>query len=232
MYNIEIIKKLLLWLGIVIFSLITMLYNERLQTIELAQNAARTHFNQDFSFRMWATSHGGIYVPVNEKTQPNPYLRHIKERDITTPSGKQLTLMNPAWMLKQLMRDYSGFRGTKGHITSSKLLNPENVADEWELNALKKFDDGQKEVFEFTQYNSTESLRLMKPLVTKDGCLKCHLHQGYKVGDIRGGISVTVPMKEYYLLENEKWTFLLIAHFIVFIIGLSFIIDQKKHLLW
>jgi hypothetical protein len=33
----------------------------------------------------------------------------------------------------------------------------------------------------------------MKPLVTQEGCLKCHEHQGYKVGDIRGGVSVYVP---------------------------------------
>lgn len=33
----------------------------------------------------------------------------------------------------------------------------------------------------------------MAPLVTEDKCLKCHAFQGYRVGDVRGGISVTIP---------------------------------------
>ncbi len=41
--------------------------------------------------------------------------------------------------------------------------------------------------------NPAYAMRLMKPMVTKESCLKCHTHQGYKVGDIRGSVSVSVP---------------------------------------
>ena len=37
----------------------------------------------------------------------------------------------------------------------------------------------------------------MRPLKTAASCLKCHAAQGYKEGDIRGGISVAVHMKDY-----------------------------------
>jgi hypothetical protein len=37
----------------------------------------------------------------------------------------------------------------------------------------------------------------MKSLETKQECLKCHAHQNYKVGDTRGGVSITIPMKKY-----------------------------------
>jgi len=35
----------------------------------------------------------------------------------------------------------------------------------------------------------------MSPLFVKEACLKCHAEQGYKIGEIRGGISVTIPGK-------------------------------------
>ena len=36
-------------------------------------------------------------------------------------------------------------------------------------------------------------LRYMGALVTQERCLKCHASQGYRVGDVRGGISVSIP---------------------------------------
>lgn len=53
---------------------------------ELAKKEARSNFNKDLAFRMWATRHGGVYVPIDERAPPNPGLAHIPERDIATPS--------------------------------------------------------------------------------------------------------------------------------------------------
>ncbi len=36
----------------------------------------------------------------------------------------------------------------------------------------------------------------MAPLYVNNACLECHEYQGYKVGDLRGGISVMLPLKE------------------------------------
>ena len=94
---------------------------------EIARSQARAYFNKDQAFRFWSTSHGGVYVPTNERTPPNPYLAHILERDIETSSGRKLTLMNPAYMLRQMMEEYSDLYGVKGHITSLKPLRPENA---------------------------------------------------------------------------------------------------------
>jgi hypothetical protein len=57
---------------------------------------AHITYLKDILYRRWNAMHGGVYVPVTKETQPNPYLYDIPERDITTPSGKRLTLMNPA----------------------------------------------------------------------------------------------------------------------------------------
>jgi hypothetical protein len=65
---------------------------------EMAIAEARVHFNKDQAIRFWASSHGGVYVPVSDQVPPNPFLSHVPERDIQTPTGKSLTLMNPAYM--------------------------------------------------------------------------------------------------------------------------------------
>ena len=144
---------------------------------------------------MWAARHGGVYAPVTEHTPPNPHLSHIPERDIQTPSGRRLTLINPAYMTRQVHELATEIYGTKGHITSLNPLRPENAPDAWEAEALAAFEKGKTEVSVVTDYAGEEHLRLMRPLVARDTCLKCHAKQGYKVGDIRGGLSVSVPTR-------------------------------------
>ena len=170
---------------------------ERRHADELAKKEARSNFNKDLAFRMWATRHGGVYVPVDARTPPNPGLAHIPERDIETPSGRKLTLMNPAFIMRQMMDEFGDLYGVRGKITSSKLINPANAPDEWEAAALRRFEQGESEVFEFSDIGGKPYLRLMQPLKVNAGCLKCHAFQGYRVGDVRGGVGVSVPMKPY-----------------------------------
>lgn len=174
----------------------------RQATIQIAAAEARIHFEKDQAFRAWGTLHGGAYVPVSEQTPPNPHLSHVPERDITTPAGKKLTLMNPAYMIRQIFTISREQYGLNEHITSLQLLNPDNSPDAWEKKALNAFDQGKTEVFEFLDVDGIPHLRLMRPMVTTEGCLKCHGDQGYSPGDIRGGISISLPMTS--LLANEQ----------------------------
>ncbi|MCB8989896.1 MAG: PAS domain-containing protein [Ardenticatenaceae bacterium] len=180
------------------------LWQNRQITQQIAVAEARANFNKDQAFRFWATTHGGVYVPVDEQTPPNPYLSHVPERDIETPSGQQLTLMNPAYMVRQMNERFGELYGVVGHITSLQLLRPENAPDDWERVALLAFEQGEREVLEFTEIDGEPYLRLMQPMITQEGCLKCHGHQGYKVGDVRGGVGVALPMAS--LLASERQT--------------------------
>jgi Protein of unknown function (DUF3365) len=164
---------------------------------EMVKNEARANFNKDQALRFWSSTHGGVYVPITEETPPNPYLDHVKDRDIKTPAGKALTLMNPAYMLRQTMESYENLYGVRGHITSIKHFRPETAPDEWEKSALQKFERGEKEISEFVEIDEKPYFRYMASMIAKKGCLKCHGHQGYKVGDVRGGVSVSVPMAPY-----------------------------------
>jgi signal transduction histidine kinase len=164
---------------------------------ELALDSAHLSLRKDVLYRQWAASHGGVYVPVTETTQPNPYLEAIPERDLVTPSGRRLTLLNPAYMTRQVQEMGLEGHGLYGHITSLMPLRPENAPDPWEEEALRKFEEGAAEVVAVSDVRGEPHLRLMQPFVTEQSCLKCHAVQGYDVGDIRGGISVSAPLRPY-----------------------------------
>lgn len=211
------------WTLLLTGMLIWTLDNVNDEMMELARLEAVANFNKDQAFRAWATGHGGVYVPETERTVSSPYLANIPERDLVTPSGRRLTLMNPAYMLRQMMEDYDELYGVKGHITSLKPLNPHNRPDEWEAAALREFEKGVQEVFEITEIDGQPFLRLIRPMTTKTGCLKCHSHQGYKVGDVRGGVGVSVPLGKYLSVASERKRNLWAILVVVWIVGLGFV---------
>ena len=135
---------LVFWTSIVVGSLCWDILREREQSNMLAKQSALVYFNKDLAFRLWATLHGGVYVSVDERTPPNPYLKHLPERDMTTPFGRQLPLMNPAYMLRQMMEGFSELYGVHGHITSLKPMRAENEPDDWERSALSAFEQGKR----------------------------------------------------------------------------------------
>ena len=209
------------WTFLVAVSLFWGISQNRQTTRELATKEARTHFAKDQAFRFWASSHGGVFVPANERTPPNRYLAHVPERDITTPSGKKLTLMNPAYMIRQLHEEFADLYGVQGKITSLKPLNQKNAPDKWEESALKAFEDGMDEQFEFADIRGKPYLRLMKVMRVKKGCLKCHGFQGYKVGDVRGGVGVSVPMSDYLTKERRGMILLTLTHGMLWLFGIG-----------
>lgn len=192
--------------------------NERKTTYELAKVEALGNYNKDLAFRKWASMHGGVYVPITDSIVPNPYLEFVKERNITTNTGQILTLINPAYMTRLVFQIGAVQYGEKGHITSLHPLNPKNKADEWETNALKMFQDGKQEYSSIENINNENHLRYMKPLVIENSCIKCHANQGYKIGDIRGGISVAIPMKKYKEILKVKINNLILTHSIIYLL--------------
>ncbi len=162
----------------------------------LAENLAYERSQSMFKLiqmtRQWNAQHGGVYVPVSKSTPPNRYLED-PERDVVTTQGVELTKLNPAYMTRQLSEVARKSNSIIFHITSLKPLNPGNTPDPWEKAALLSFEKDISEVLDYFPEGDTPVYRYMGPLLTKKACLKCHEKQGYEVGDVRGGISVTMP---------------------------------------
>ena len=161
---------------------------------EIALNRAMDSYHKDLAYRKWAAERGGVYVPMDEKTSPNPYLAGRPDRDVTTTTGKKLTLVNPAYMTRMVHELGAKAYGLQGHLTSLHPIRPENGPDAWERRVLESFERGNLDYSEVIPGAAGPMLRYMGVFLVEPSCLSCHAAQGYKVGDIRGGISVTVPL--------------------------------------
>lgn len=183
---------------------------------------ARSFFQQVVLTREWNSLHGGVYVPVTKENQPNPYL-DVPHRDLTTKEELKLTLINPAYMTRQIAEIAAGKENIRFHITSMKPIRPENAAEQWEAIALTSF---KKRADEYSAWwlpaeKEKSAFRYMAPLWVEEPCLKCHAKQGYAVGDLRGGISVTVPAKEI-LDELQQYERMVgIRYFLIWAIGIA-----------
>jgi signal transduction histidine kinase len=211
----------ILWTIIVAASLVWSIIQLKEETLKGAHIQAHISYVKDILYRRWNAMHGGVYVPVTKETQPNPYLSEIPERDITTPSGRRLTLINPAYMTRQVYELMNEDYGVRGHITSLNPIRPENSPDAWETEALRAFEGGKTEVSSIGKIEGKEYFRLMHPFITEETCLKCHAKQGYTMGDVRGGISVSIPMEPLRAIESRHiWT-IAGVHGLLWFVGLG-----------
>lgn len=188
---------------------------------EAAYVQAEAVLDKDVQYRHWNSDLGGVYVPASDLTPPNPYLAGIPERDVVTPSGRMLTLVNPAYMTRQVNEMVPTEHGEISRITSLNPLRPENLPDEWEAGALRSFEQGAAEQITTVEVGGQTHYRLMRPLVTEESCLKCHASQGYQVGDIRGGICVNIPVENLYTAAAASIKKQGISYSLIWLLGIG-----------
>lgn len=210
----------LIWTVVISCFFIWGIRNIHKHTRELVTYQARAFFQEIVTTRSWNARHSGVYVLVTDKTKSNPYLDD-PNRDVVTKNGLALTKINPAYMTRQIAEIASIKNLVWFHITSSKPIRPENIADEWESDTLKYFSEGLHEFAEFRDSdNSSTVFRYMAPLWVDRECLECHAKQGYKEKDLRGGISVTIKADAILGIQNQQIRNLSLAYCIIWILGL------------
>ena len=125
--------------------------------------------------RRWNADHGGVYL------------------DHGGSGGNGYERVGPEAMTREISELARGDENFSFHIASLEPMNPDNAADDWERAALEGFSRGEKERVEVTRSAAGQRFRLMKPIFVEKSCLACHSPQGYRVGDVRGGIGVSLP---------------------------------------
>lgn len=155
---------------------------------QLALSTGKIIFRTIVATRSWVSSVGGVYAPVSDAIRPNPYLK-VPNRDVRTTDGRELTLLNPAYVTR-LVGEILRHEGYTVHLTSLKTLRPGNAPDEWERSALERFEKGSILEYSLTGTGGNRLFQYMEPMKTEASCLQCHGFQGYKVGDVRGGLVV------------------------------------------
>lgn len=214
------------WTMLLLLSSLWNLNKNRISTIEKALIEARTISQHNLAYRRWNTLAGGIYVSLSELKKENMYLTGGIQNNIKTTDGTTLTLVNPFQMTKQvyaLLQKQTPL-ATINKTVSDDPINPNNEADEWESRGISLFEKGIQEVSEIMNIKGKPYLRLLTPFITEKGCIKCHGNQGYDIGDIRGGMSIAVPMKPYYLIQESNNRIIIITHLLIWFFGLGLLI--------
>lgn len=208
-----IIGSIVVWLVIISLSAVWNISQARQSQRDIYLESGQTLFDLIVITREWNAQYGGVYIPVSNEIQPNPYLE-VPNRDITTTDGQQLTLVNPAYMTRLIAEIADERENVKFHITSLNPIRPANAPEAWEAAALDFFEKGTaKEYFDYYDNGKATIFRYMAPLITQESCLKCHEKQGYKLGDIRGGISISFPVA-----FTTPWI-LIISHILIALLG-------------
>ncbi len=107
---------------------------------------------------------------------------------------------------------------------------PENAPDPWEEKGLKAFEAGAEEIMEVVSVAGMPQVRYMRSWRAEKSCLKCHAAQGYKEGDIQGGISVSVPLEPYLAGVKAQVLPLALTHGLIWMLGLTAIWLRERHL--
>ena len=184
-------------------------YFQRRLVFEQAVTQARMLYRQIRLTRKWVADHNGLFMIKKEGVEPNPFLQDAEIRD---SSGHWLVKRNPAMVTRELSL-YAAEEGfCRYGVTSLHPVNPANIPDEFEKKGLERFRQGSREAIAVEEHDGHKVLRYIAPLLVEEPCLRCHGRQGYKVGDIRGGLSVTIPMDwAYEAISHNNRLLLLIG---------------------
>ena len=70
---------------------------------------------------------------------------------------------------------------------------------------------GKREHLAIDRNNDGRVLRYAAPLITETSCLSCHSEHGYHPGDIRGALSISIPIAwaDAFIETNNQTIFLL-----------------------
>jgi PAS domain S-box-containing protein len=110
--------------------------------------------------------------------------------------------------------------GISSRVVGIEPINPNNGPDKWEQVALMSFISGKSEVSSLDMIDGKSHMRLMRPLLTEQSCMGCHEEQGRKIGSIRGGISVSVPMSLVWPMQKAEMIRRVVGYGTVWFLGM------------
>lgn len=196
------VRTFLITISVVVTVGVSITYLFRYQTVNDLLIQTLRHEAESFAqlivlTRHWNAAYGGVYVEKKPGVESNPYLKELGVNpDIRTTDGRILTLRNPAIMTREISELAGRDNLVVFHMISLKTLNPENQPDDFEKRSLERFEKGERQIWQLDRTGERPIFRYILPLAIDRPCLSCHSRQGYKIGDIRGGISISVPAAE------------------------------------
>lgn len=126
----------------------------------------------------------------------------------------------PAIATKELSKYADHMATFRFHITSDKLINPDNAPTPFEIEAMDYMKTNLTN--EYSKVVKDEKLdniyMYAAPLFINESCLGCHIHQDYRVNDFRGIISITFSLNE---IEQTMENNIKVVHYTIIITFVS-----------
>lgn len=225
---------IVVWTTVIMAVTSITLYIHHQGTVKIADHEARGYYRIDQAYRAWVEKLGGVYAPL-DKVEPNPHL-NVSRRDVITTDGQRLTLINPVYMTRLVFESLMTTSGTPviSKLTSLQPLNPINMPDKWEREALTAIEKGEiNDRSEVVLLKGTPYLRMISKFTTEDACLNCHAQQGYRLGDVRGAISISVPYSNYTQTEFRMRNNIVAGYLLLWGIGcLGITISSRRRFMF
>lgn len=173
-------------------------------------------YKQILLTRQWASDHNGLFILKRKGIEANPYL---DLPTVTDNAGREYFLRNPAMITRELS-SYAKRDGL-GHfrVTSLRPVNPGNYPDAFESESLGLLKNGERgEIIDVQNTPTGRKVRFIASLRVTESCLGCHARHGYREGDIRGGLSITIPIDWADTLIKRNLRTLVIIGVVSFIV--------------
>lgn len=224
-YNLKLIMPFFISMCLVIVTFIVglssyMFHRTDDELREHLRNHAISYTDLINNIKNWSIFYDNIYVEKKRGVTSSEYLRKMGiEPDLPAINGRVLTMRNHAIVISEISRRSEQANGVKFRITSLSPIDPANTPDDFEREGLARFSAGSREYYRLTGEKKKEPIyRYMSPLYVESSCLECHGNSNYRIGDVIGAISLTIPAQKQ--VRDAGFLRILILLSAVFSIGM------------
>ena len=189
--------------SLIVFFLIY--YIQQRQVMEQVETEAKSLLTSMMLMHEWVANYDGVWTDKPGDTY------FVEENGFYQKTPAMVTKE-----LSTLLEDKGFYRF---HLTSQHLKNPENAPLPSEERMLEVLALGKSGVGQIEALDGQLVYHYMVPLVTEESCLKCHEEQGHQLGDLRGGLSIFLPMNRVDItLAQNRWMLIFSAAIIVLLL--------------
>jgi serine phosphatase RsbU (regulator of sigma subunit) len=188
-----------LWTAAAATVLTWALIDKRNRTRDVLRAEARSAFRKDRGLLRWYAARGGVFVP-----RPGTARAEVVEAEDAAASGERFVSVDASDMIREVHGFGHEESELQTHLVGLAPRHSANAPDAWETDALKRLAAGEPEVASERTIDGARILQTMRPLIVEESCLKCHAEQGYRVGELRGGISISAPFAPLWPAEKAE----------------------------
>lgn len=238
------VKIFLLFLIVLLLSTVSHILVARKVQKKFLRDQAYSIAKQIVLTRQWIATLGGVWSK-NKYNKEQGFLTTYNA-DSTAESDTIFYLHNPALATREISALANIKFGYTFRVVSDLAREQSNEPDAFETAAIKAIKGRQ---LPFVDGVENGMYRYAEPLFVKQGCLKCHgdlekdvkepmksilLNKygnrafGYKIGDVRGIISIQIPQIKWVTMTTSVFSYwnllILIASLVIFVLFSKYLI--------